>query len=73
MDATVLAHTGGGETTSTGELAMTIMLVTVLVGIWVLLGVVCWIFWRAKKRDDAAAEAGSRPVAQHVAPEPLNE
>ena len=32
---------------------MTVMLVTVLVVIWSLVGVVCWIFWRAKKREDA--------------------
>ena len=39
---------------------MTIMLVTVLSLIWILVGVVCWIFWRAKKRDDAlAADARS--------------
>jgi cbb3-type cytochrome oxidase subunit 3 len=47
----VLAQHGGG---SGNELPMTIMLVTVLVLIWVALGVVCWIFWRAKKREDAA-------------------
>jgi cbb3-type cytochrome oxidase subunit 3 len=35
-----------------GETAMTIMLVAVLVLIWTLLGVVCWIFWRAKRRED---------------------
>jgi cbb3-type cytochrome oxidase subunit 3 len=39
-------HGGGGET------AMTIMLVTVLVLVWTALGVVCWIFWRAKRRED---------------------
>ncbi len=48
----VLAQHGGGG--SGGELPMTIMLVTVLVLIWAALGVVCWIFWRAKKREDAA-------------------
>ncbi len=48
--ATVLAQHGGG---SGGETVMTIMLVTVLTVIWVALGVVCWIFWRAKKREDA--------------------
>ncbi len=48
--AALFAQHGGG---SGGELPMTIMLVTVLVLIWVALGVVCWIFWRAKKRDDA--------------------
>ncbi len=52
--ATLLAQHGGGA--SGGELPMTILLVTVLVLIWVALGVVCWIFWRAKKREDAARE-----------------
>jgi uncharacterized membrane protein len=47
---TLLAQHGGG---SGGELPMTIMLVTVLALMWVALGVVCWIFWRAKKREDA--------------------
>jgi hypothetical protein len=47
----LLAQHGGG---SDGELPMTVMLVTVLVLIWVALGVVCWIFWRAKKREDLA-------------------
>jgi hypothetical protein len=46
----VAQHGGGSE----GDLPMTIMLVTVLVLIWVALGVVCWIFWRAKKREDVA-------------------
>ena len=32
---------------------MTVFLVAVLVVIWLALGVVCWIFWRAKKREDA--------------------
>ena len=44
----LLAHSAGAG----GETAMTIMLVTVLVLIWTLLGVVCWIFWRAKRRED---------------------
>ena len=46
-----LAQHAGGH--GGGELAMTVMLVTVLVVIWILVGVVCWIFWRAKKREDA--------------------
>ncbi len=53
--AALLAQHGGG---AGGELPMTIMLVTVLVLIWAALGVVCWIFWRAKKREDAARERG---------------
>ena len=54
--AALLAQHGGGG--SGNELPMTIMLVTVLVLIWVALGVVCWIFWRAKKREDAERERG---------------
>jgi hypothetical protein len=54
----VLAQHGGG---SGGELPMTIMLVTVLVLIWVALGVVCWVFWRAKKREDVARRDREAP------------
>jgi uncharacterized membrane protein len=52
--APLLAQHGGGG--SGGETIMTIFLVTVLVVIWLTLGVVCWIFWRAKKREDAERE-----------------
>lgn len=54
-----LAHAGGGGVDETGQLVFTIMLVSVLAVVWVVLGVVCWIFWRAKKRDDAANGKGS--------------
>jgi heme/copper-type cytochrome/quinol oxidase subunit 2 len=54
----VIAHAGSADTSETGQLVMTIGLVSVLVFIWILLGVVCWIFWRAKKREDAANEGG---------------
>ena len=52
-------HTNAAPSTGGhGELVMTIMIVVVLSVIWTALGVVCWIFWRAKKREDAArAEA----------------
>jgi heme/copper-type cytochrome/quinol oxidase subunit 2 len=51
-------HTTANPSTGHGELVMTIMIVVVLTVIWTALGVVCWIFWRAKKREDAAqAEA----------------
>ena len=33
--------------------AFTVFFVFVLILVWVLLGIVCWVFWRAKKRDDA--------------------
>ncbi len=51
LAAALLAQHGGGG--SGGETIMTIFLTTVLVVIWVALAVVCWIFWRAKKREDA--------------------
>jgi cbb3-type cytochrome oxidase subunit 3 len=51
----VLGDTGADST------AMTVVIATVLVLIWVALGVVCWIFWRAKKREDLArSEAATR-------------
>jgi heme/copper-type cytochrome/quinol oxidase subunit 2 len=53
MLSAILAHAGEGSGNTT---AFTIMLVTVLVVIWALLGAVCWIFWRAKKRDDEQKE-----------------
>jgi heme/copper-type cytochrome/quinol oxidase subunit 2 len=47
--------------TAANRTAMTVLLATVLVVIWVALGVVCWIFWRAKKREDLArSEAATR-------------
>jgi cbb3-type cytochrome oxidase subunit 3 len=58
----LLAHSGDVETSSTGTIALTIILVSVLVAIWTLLGIVCWIFWRAKRREDEAkrGQAGWR-------------
>ena len=68
MSLLVLAQHGGhGGGGGAGELAMTFMLVTVLSLIWILVGVVCWIFWRAKKRDDAlAADARSAHLGTGV-------
>ena len=63
--ATVLAQHGGG---SGGETVMTIMLVTVLTVIWVALGVVCWIFWRAKKREDAAMRTSTASLPRESDP-----
>jgi cbb3-type cytochrome oxidase subunit 3 len=51
-----LAQHGGAGTG--GETIMTIFLIGVLAVIWIALGVVCWIFWRAKKREDAERERG---------------
>ena len=56
-----LAHAGSADVDETGQLVFTIMLVSVIAFVWILLGVVCWIFWRAKKREDAerAAKEGA--------------
>ncbi len=42
--------------TDVGEVAMTIVLVAALVIPLVVLGVVCWIFWRAAKAEAAERE-----------------
>jgi len=36
-----------------GDLALSVFVAVVLGGSFVVLGVVCWIFWRAAKRDRA--------------------
>lgn len=51
--ALLLAHAGEVEASGSGLTAFTVVLVLVLVVVWVALGVVCWLFWRAKKREDA--------------------
>ena len=65
--AAVLAHSGGGG--SGGELVMTIMFATVLSVIWIALGVLCWIFWRAKKREDAAMKASTASFTSESEPD----
>ena len=62
----VLAHAGEAETSRTGDIAYTIMLVTVLTAVWVTLGVVCWIFWKAKTREDAAERERGGPEWRNV-------
>jgi cbb3-type cytochrome oxidase subunit 3 len=59
--ALLAQHSHGG--TGSGQLVLTIFLVGVLVVIWTLLGVVCWIFWRAKKREDAENAKLENPEA----------
>ena len=44
----LLAQGTGGA----GQTTLTVFLLVVLVLIWTALGVVCWIFWRAKRRED---------------------
>ena len=49
----VLAHAGDGGGDPT---VFTVMLVSVLALVWIVLGVVVWIFWRANQREDRAKE-----------------
>ncbi|MBA2537103.1 MAG: hypothetical protein H0V20_06680 [Actinobacteria bacterium] len=52
--ASLLAHVAPELTpTDVGELAMTIIFVLAMVIPFIVLGVVCWIFLKAKRRDDA--------------------
>ena len=46
----LLAH--AGDVPGNAAL-MTAIIAIVLAATWIVLGVVVWIFWRAKKRDDA--------------------
>jgi hypothetical protein len=52
--ALLLAQGARDDGAAAGQTTLTVFLVVVLVLIWVALGVVCWIFWRAKRREDAA-------------------
>ena len=54
LASAALAQHGGHGNGGVGDLALTIILITVLAIVWAALGVVCWIFWRAKKREDEA-------------------
>ena len=38
-----------------GAAALDAFVVAMMLGSFVALGVICWIFWKAKKRDDAQA------------------
>ena len=49
----LLGDAGEVGTTSGGRLAMGVMLGVVLATTWVALGIVCWLFYRAKRRADA--------------------
>ena len=49
----LLAHAGEADVGEAGTTAFTVMLALVLAAVWGALGVICWIFWRAKRREDA--------------------
>jgi len=41
-----------------GTLALSVFVAVVLGGAFVVLGVLCWIFWRAAKRDGDRTDPG---------------
>ena len=58
----VLAHSGAGA--DGGVTAFTIGVVAVLVVVWAGLAALAWVFYAAKRRDDArAAEEGAATIA----------
>jgi heme/copper-type cytochrome/quinol oxidase subunit 2 len=55
--ASVLAHIAPELTPSdVGEIAMTVIFILAMVIPFIVLGIVCWIFWKAKKREDDEKE-----------------
>ena len=44
-----------------GAAALDAFIVGLMVVSFVVLGVICWIFWKAKKRDDAEKAAKNFP------------
>ncbi|MGZ4281891.1 MAG: hypothetical protein ACXVFC_04660 [Gaiellaceae bacterium] len=44
-----------------GAAALDAFIVAMMVGSFVVLGVICWVFWKAKKRDDAEEAARRQP------------
>jgi hypothetical protein len=57
MVPALVAVASAGESNT----ALSVVFGIVLLLGWVTLGVVCWIFWRAKKREDSARlEAANR-------------
>lgn len=44
-----------------GAAALDAFIIIMMVGSFVVLGVICWVFWKAKKRDDAEEAAKRQP------------
>jgi cbb3-type cytochrome oxidase subunit 3 len=44
-----------------GAAALDAFVVAMMVSSFVVLGVICWIFWKAKKREDAEKAAREPP------------
>ena len=46
---------------NSGDLVLSLLVAAVIGGSFVLLGVICWVFWRAAKRDAAEDQAEHPP------------
>jgi cbb3-type cytochrome oxidase subunit 3 len=44
-----------------GAAALDVFIVGMMATSFIVLGVICWIFWKAKKRDDAEEAAKRQP------------
>jgi hypothetical protein len=44
-----------------GSAALDAFIVALMATSFIVLGVICWIFWKAKKRDDAERAAKKPP------------
>ena len=44
-----------------GAVALDVFIVGMMATSFVVLGVICWIFWKAKKRDDAEEAVRPQP------------
>ena len=49
-----------------GSTALSILMLVGLIVPFIVLGVVCWIFWKAKVRDDEAARRASEWRNAHL-------
>ena len=49
-----IVHAGSSQV---GLLILSIFIMVMIVGGFVVLGIICWVFWRAWQRDLAAEEA----------------
>jgi hypothetical protein len=51
-----------GVIANSGDLALSLFVAVVLGGSFVVLGVICCVFWRAARRDAAAREESGPPT-----------
>jgi hypothetical protein len=50
-----------GVIANSGDLVLSLFVAVVIGGSFVVLGVICWVFWRAAKRDAVERQAQGPP------------